>query len=249
MLPSKTKRAFKKAKYIFKSLRINLKLKSIKTQEFYSKGSKDWLIATEIKYGGITKNVPRDKVSPSDPRSLQELSKGGMIGGDKMLHHGYAKAYSEHLKEFINREGLVIVEFGILTGTGIALLSDLFPNSTIIGLDIDLNHFLSNKQMLEERGAFANVRLELYECDQFTVESKDLEIILAGRKIDILIDDGFHSIETITNTANAAKDHVNTSHFSMFFEDNSNAYLPLKDIAKNNNLPIYSYGEMTVIAK
>ena len=62
-----------------------------------SPGTKEWLIGAEIKYGGFTAKVPRNKVSPKDPRTNEELSMGGMVGGDRMLHHGYASKYSEYL--------------------------------------------------------------------------------------------------------------------------------------------------------
>ena len=51
-------------------------------------GSVPWLIGAEFRYGGIHRNVPRLRVSSLDPRSREELARGGMIGGDRMLHHG-----------------------------------------------------------------------------------------------------------------------------------------------------------------
>jgi hypothetical protein len=51
-------------------------------------GTVEWLVGTEFKYGGIVTHVPRKKVSPKDPRTTSELNQGGMIGGDRMLHHG-----------------------------------------------------------------------------------------------------------------------------------------------------------------
>jgi hypothetical protein len=56
-------------------------------------GTDAWLITTEIKYGGMVADVPRNKVSPKDPRTREQLKCGGMIGGDRMLHNGYAKKY------------------------------------------------------------------------------------------------------------------------------------------------------------
>jgi len=46
------------------------------------KGSEEWLILKEYKYGGLVKNVPRNKVSILDKRTKYELNIGGMIGGD-----------------------------------------------------------------------------------------------------------------------------------------------------------------------
>jgi hypothetical protein len=39
-----------------------------------SPGTTEWLVRTEIKYGGIVTNVPRNKVSPKDPRTKAQLS-------------------------------------------------------------------------------------------------------------------------------------------------------------------------------
>ena len=54
-------------------------------------GTAEWLVGTEIKYGGMVTNVKRNKVSPKDPRTNEQLRSGGMIGGDRMLYHGYAQ--------------------------------------------------------------------------------------------------------------------------------------------------------------
>lgn len=61
-----------------------------------------------------------------------------MIGGDRMLHHGYAKKYAEYLLPFLNRvQPVTVLECGILRDTGIAIWCDLFQEGRIIGLDID----------------------------------------------------------------------------------------------------------------
>src|SRR4030042_4542522 len=101
-----------------------------------SPGTIEWLVGTEIKYGGIETNVPRNKVSPKDPRTKEQLSRGGMVGGDRMLHHGYAKKYSEYLLPYVKKDTpLTVTEFGILKGTGLSIWCDLFQNARILGLD------------------------------------------------------------------------------------------------------------------
>ena len=76
-----------------------------------SPGTTDWLVGTEIKYGGIETCVPRNKVSPRDLRTKKQLSLGGMIGGDRMLHHAYAKKYSEHLLPYVKTgKSVTVVE-------------------------------------------------------------------------------------------------------------------------------------------
>ena len=97
----------------------------------------------ELEYGGYVINIPRNIVSNKDPRTKEQILWGGMTGGDRMskLHQGYAKIYAKHLRPFIQREKpVVLVEVGILRGTGVAIWSELFPNGRILGLDIDLGN-------------------------------------------------------------------------------------------------------------
>ena len=119
------------------------------------------LISKELKYGGLVNNISRNKVSIYDPRSEEDLKKGGMIGGDRMLHHNYAEKYSKYLKPFLNEKN-VIVEVGILTGVGLAMWCDVFAKSRAIGLDIDLGHINNNMNNLLNLGAFKNNKPELY---------------------------------------------------------------------------------------
>ena len=122
----------------------------------------------EEHYGGYHTNVPRNVVSDLLPPDIK-LNPSGMTGGDRMTAHKYAKNYSLFLSKFIKdrSKSYVIVECGILKGTGLAIWSTLFPNAQIIGLDIDLSHTKNNLDFLKSQGAFENNNLELYEFDQF----------------------------------------------------------------------------------
>lgn len=128
-------------------------------------GSADWLARTEIVYGGYVTDVARRKVSIHDGRSTEQLTFGGMTGGDRMFHHGYGMTYARYLALFVGQSGLTVAEFGILKGTGLAIWCDLFPNARVIGFDIDLSHFLDNRTSLERRGAFQKNAPEVYEFD------------------------------------------------------------------------------------
>ena len=64
-----------------------------------------------------------------------------MRGGDRMLFNGYAKDYSRYLKSFDCDRRLIVAEFGILRGNGLAIWCDLFPNARVLGFDIDTSHF------------------------------------------------------------------------------------------------------------
>lgn len=200
----------------------------------------------EIKFGGLQTNVPRDRVSPNDPRSEAEIKVGGFTGGDRMFHHRYAKYYSRNLHKYAEQRNneYVVVEIGILKGSGLALWSELFPNARVIGLDIDISHCESNMESLLQRGAFKTGRPELYTFDQFVDGSDKLGEILAGQKIDIMIDDGFHSEETILNTFEAASPYL-SDDFLYFIEDNSTVVGTLR--AKFPAAHFASHKSLTVV--
>lgn len=209
-------------------------------------GSTKWLIDTENHFGGYHNDVPRNKISEHDPR--KKMATLGMSGGDRMQHHGYAQYYSRYLTPFVSRrhEPLVIVEVGILKGTGIAIWSTLFPNAEIFGLDIDLLNFQNNRDFLETQGAFKTSTLKLHEFDQFKNNKEYIKNILNGKKIDIIIDDGFHSDDTILNTLSDTVTHLNDS-FVYFIEDNKTVYHKVKDTITDAN--VYKHKQLTVITK
>jgi hypothetical protein len=198
----------------------------------------NYLINQEKKFGGLVKNIKRNKISDLDPRSLKKINKGGMTGGDRMSleGHNYAKDYSNFIYQWIGRQ-VVIIEIGILTGIGLAIWADLFPKgSRIIGLDIDLSHFKKNKDNLKKLGAFKKNNVEIYEFDQFKNNIKLIKDILKKDKIDILIDDGFHSDETCLNSFNDFKQFMKKESV-YFIEDNNTVYTKLKEVT-NYNLPL-----------
>ena len=181
------------------------------------------LIALEAQYGGYDNNVPRRKISASDPRGQAALTRpGGMIGGDRMSpqHHYYAPAYAQYLTPKVSDRPLVLVEIGVLRGVGLAIWADLLPSgSRIIGLDIDLSHFNDNRSVLESLGAFQKNTVEVYEWDQFSNTSDDLEVIVSGERVDIVIDDGCHFDDAISRTITAMCPYL-ADGFVYFIEDN-----------------------------
>lgn len=210
-------------------------------------GTAEWLASCEIKYGGVTEaEIKREKVRAYELRNLDESEPYGARGGDRMLHHGYAKHYQHHLQPYVqdrNRR-IVICEFGILKGTGLAIWCDLFPNARIIGFDLDLSNIKNNMDNLLQLGAFTNNQPEIFEYDQFVYSADYLNEILDGDKIDICIDDGHHSDESILTTFKSVKPHLNEK-FVYLIEDNS--YVHGKFRSKYKEYTLHSYSELTVV--
>src|SRR5262245_29765328 len=144
-------------------------------------GSSAWPVGRERLYGGRHTGIKRNKVSPKDPRTATEISSGGMSGGDRMHHHGYAAAYADHLRPFVrSNERITLVEVGILRGTGLAIWCDLFPHGRIIALDIDLDHYFANREHIKLYGGFGSNEPEVYEYDQLAPDATQLSKILNG---------------------------------------------------------------------
>jgi hypothetical protein len=209
-------------------------------------GSAPWLIGAEMQFGGVVTDVPRNKVSPRDPRTEAQLKSRGMSGGDRMLHHGYAEAYSRHLRPYVaNRRRITLAEFGILQGGGLAIWCDLFRTGRILGLDIDLGHINRNMGALRERGAFRHNAPELYEYDQFLDNERYIGEILGSDKIDVCIDDGFHSVESILTTMKSVYPHL-AERFVYFIEDNDAVHRDIRNAFPE--LTVETCGEMTVVS-
>ncbi len=209
-------------------------------------GSEEWLVRAEKRFGGRVVNVPRRKVSPFDPRSEEQIKKGGMVGGDRMEWHGYATVYSRFLAKFLRSRFCsgTLVEVGILKGTGLAIWCDLLPDWRIIGLDIDLSHFNANLADLKRRGAFKRNSPECFEFDQLYHDTDKLGSILEGDHVDIVIDDGLHSNEAILTTLDSIMPHL-ANEFVYFVEDNPNIYETLGHLY--SQFRVHPYGALTVI--
>ncbi len=196
---------------------------------YFPKATTDWLIHKELIYGGIQRNVKKKKASPHDPRSELKIMSNRMRGGDRMIFHGYAQEYARYLKLFDFDKRLVLAEFGILKGNGLAIWCDLFPNARILGFDIDLSHFEDNRQNLLDRGGFSLNSPEIHTYDQFVPSRDLLGEILKGDKIDICIDDGCHLDEAIICTMESVMFYLNEK-FVYFVEDNRKVHKEIETL-------------------
>jgi hypothetical protein len=210
-------------------------------------GSPAWLIASEGQFGGFVSNVKRRRVSSLDPRCKREIESGGMTGGDRMIHHGYAKVYSVYLRKFLKKgNARCVAEFGILRGSGLAVWCDWFKDARVIGFDIDLSHARDNWANLVEQGAFKCNSPELHEYDQFCDGTPILKAVFHSTTVDVCIDDGFHSHGSILTTMQSVMPFM--SHvFVYFIEDNETVSIEIKE--RFPSLKVESFGRLTVVSR
>lgn len=174
------------------------------------------LIEREICYDTGSPRVPRRKFSPHEcaGRSVENW------GGDRMLINRYAYGYAKYLPNILNKDDdSAVVEVGILHGTGLAALADLFPNNPVYGFDLDLSYIEASMAGLKAQGAFASNTPRLIEYDQFIDNSLNLETMLVGNKVKYVVDDGYHSDETALMTLHSFHAHL-ADNFVYVIEDN-----------------------------
>ena len=100
-------------------------------------------------------------------------------GSDKESNHHYGDAY-ESL--FGNRNLVnLVMEVGVADGSCLHAWSEVFPNATIVGMDIH-----------PSATAFGD-RIEFHLGNQRS--RQDCERAAAGRQFDLIIEDAVHSIE------------------------------------------------------
>ena len=150
-------------------------------------GSKGWLVERERRYAPV-RDRGRGATSVVAPKARLLNS-----GGDKMSasRNGYAEAYAALLAPWVG-SGPTLVELGVFKGTSLAIWCDLFPSGRVIGMDVELERFRRNVPRLRRRGAFVAAEPVALEFDAFQPDTGALVDALAGRRIDIFIDDGPH---------------------------------------------------------
>jgi hypothetical protein len=112
---------------------------------------------------------------------------------DKNSVHSYFSTYQSLFENKFDKNNNIL-EVGIYNGGSIKLWNDLFPNSSIYGIDINDN--INNDIKLNNN---SNIHL-FYNNDAYNPEfvSSNLSHI----KFDILIDDGPHTLESMKSFIN-----------------------------------------------
>ena len=190
--------------------------------------------------------MPNKRFSPNDPRNTSENKGKTNSGGDKMIWNYYSPHYARYLKRFVaNRFAeFAIAEVGILSGVGIALLSDLFPESNIFGLDMDTSTFRANEAHLKSLGTFPNNFPTLIEYDQFAEPTAEVITALGDTKFSIIIDDASHHRDGILNTIDFMKERL-AKDFLYFIEDN--AHIEKEVRGKFPDTHVARYNRLTVV--
>lgn len=181
-------------------------------------GSPGWMIRTERTYAP-TRDRYRAVNSRLSPRRRLVNSGGDKMGFDR---NGYAPAYSQILERWIGGAP-TLVELGAFRGSGLALWSDLFPDGHVIGLDVELDHFVENLAALRSRGAFAHGVPPVLRFDAYAPDVDVLGAALSGRTIDIFIDDGPHREEPSCTTAERVRPLL-SDRFTYVIEDCDELY-------------------------
>lgn len=99
---------------------------------------------------------------------------------------------------------------------------------------------------LKNLGAFKRNQPELYEFDSFLDNIEYLGMVLKGDKIDICMDDGMHSDESILSTMKSVLPYL-ADNFIYFVEDNPNVHKEIRSTYPD--LAIDSQGELTIVSR
>lgn len=208
---------------------------------------KKTLVKLEAKYGGIVNNVRREVTSKINDKDVARVHRGG----DRMSakHHGYARFYEHYitaLEKRLGRAPTSVVEVGILTGIGMATWCDVYPRSSIFGLDIDTGIFEKNHANLVKRGAFSKNEPTIMEFDQFADNRKMLGAIVPEGGFELVIDDGCHTTEANLACFASFRPHLSKKPFLYIVEDNKDATAAFKKRYKD--LFVVKHGELTFIS-
>ena len=165
-----------------------------------------------------------------------------------VFFHNYSDKYSQYLEPLRHSKKTIhLLEVGILNGTGLAVWDEYFDSKKIYGFDYDLGNFEQNKSKLLELGAFKKELPTLKFFDQFADNSRTLEEVIGSQKLDVVIDDAYHSDESIINTFDELQEYLSES-FVYFIEDNSTAWKKLQIKYPQYKFD-YNDNELTVIIK
>jgi hypothetical protein len=187
--------------------------------EDYARGATvngDLLRTLEGKYSPSKGKLPAVR-SPLDEWRKNRWNEGG----DKMSadRHGYADDYARLLGRWT---APTLVEVGVFQGASLAIWCDLFPDGRVIGLDLDLQRYRQHLPVLRAAGAFTSSEpVVVGMWDAYCPDVPSLRAALAGRTIDVLIDDGPHTDVAVKSVLAAVRPFLSDT-FTYIVEDMPN---------------------------
>lgn len=116
-------------------------------------------------------------------QTIVEVSNLGL--SDKGTQHAYEYVYPDLLNEYCEKNNNIL-EIGIAEGGGLLILSQLFPESVIYGIDINCSN-------LKIKTDNTNIKI-LSEIEQTKINIYDLP------NLDIVIDDASHKLDNTIKT-------------------------------------------------
>jgi len=182
------------------------------------------------------------------------------IGGDRMgngvgdhgeHYHNYAPIYAEYLSKFVlDKTTPTLVEVGILTGSGLAMWEQVFPESHIYGFDINTSSFENNVDHLKSLG-FKGSHVKVTTMDQMANNTALLRQTMRDDVPSIVVDDGCHTADCNVATFQTFLP-VLPSRFLYFLEDTalSRAAIPkIQELCLSSScqVDVSKHTEMVVI--
>ena len=162
---------------------------------------------------------------------LTEL--GFKYGTDKASVHQFTKIYDEYFKP-IKQEKLKLLEVGVLIGSSLKMWEQYFSNSTIYGADIFTEEERNALKQTEENIRFGDLSFEdrtfIFIADQEKIE----DLLLLPKNLDIIIDDGGHTMFQQQLTCKTLFSNINPNG-TYILEDLHTSHYPNYGATETNN--------------
>ena len=111
-------------------------------------------------------------------------------GTDKESNHSYGDAYENLFIDPADREDVrLMMEIGVADGSSLLAWRDIFPNATIVGMDI---------HAAAKVDANLTSRIEFYLGNQRSLA--DCRKAAAGRQFDLIVEDALHELDATLMT-------------------------------------------------
>lgn len=109
-------------------------------------------------------------------------SQNNVMGTDKETIHSYGPIYERIINGMAKRRNLKILEIGILSGSFVQVLHELFPHAEVYGVDISLKNYKYHHQNKNSKN------VHIFEMDGTSKETADY----LNECFDLIIEDGSH---------------------------------------------------------